>query len=433
MTKIRFRPMLYITIINILSFFLLFLFSGAAEFSLLYIGLGLSLANIIVYVVLFNFDFGDIYLFLTSSMLVSIGLIVLYRLGLEEAYRPYTLDDAHKQLLWFGLGIIAYMLTLICFGSLHFWHKLKYLYISMCFILLGATAIFGSEVSGSKNWIFIGNFSIQPSEIIKIFFCLAIACFFSKIPTNPKKDKRKRLWGIPIDEIILCGFVYICMGALTLAQKEWGTALLLFLIYFSMCFIYKTNYVLKLANIGGILIVGLLGFLLFTSDFGKAYAGHIAQRIDAWLNPWKDASGVGYQATQSLMAIMSGGYFGTGIGLGMPYVIPASHNDYIFASICEEMGIFTGIAVILLYFLLTYRGVKVAIKNENQYLKSACLALVLSLGYQTFIIVAGVVKLIPLTGITLPFVSSGGSSLLASYIMLGIITAFSTPTKQKKH
>lgn len=432
MTKIRFRPMFYITIIDIISFFLLFLFSDAKENSLIYIGLGLAAVNIIVYLLLFNFEFGDIYLFLTASMLVSIGLIMLYRLGLEPRYSSYSLDDAHKQLMWFGIGVIAYLVTLVCFGRLHFWDKLSVIYISMCFLLLGATAVFGTEVGGSKNWIFIGSFSIQPSEIIKIFFCLAIACFFSKIPTNPKKDKRKRLMGIPTDEICLCGFVYLCMGALTLVQKEWGTALLLFLIYFSMCFIYKTNYLLKFINIAGIVVVGLMGYFLFTSDFGRAYAGHIAQRIDAWLNPWNDASGIGYQATQSLMAITNGGYFGTGVGLGMPYVIPASHNDYIFAAICEEMGIFTGIAVVLLYFLMTYRGVKVSIKNENEFLKAACLALVLSLGYQTFIIVAGVIKLIPLTGITLPFVSAGGSSMITSFAMLGIITAFSFAEKKKK-
>lgn len=424
--------MFYITLLNIISFFMLFLFSDAKEVSLLYIGIGLAAANIVVYLVLFYFGFGDIYLFLTASMLVSIGLIILYRLGLEPKYRAYSLNDAHKQLLWFGIGIIAYLMTLICFGNLRFWDKLKYVYIAMCFILLGATAVFGTEVGGSKNWIFIGSFSIQPSEIIKIFFCLAIACFFSKIPTEPKKDKRKRLFGIPRDEIYLGAFVYICMAALTIVQKEWGTALLLFLIYFSMCFIYRTNWVLKLANIGGIILVGVLGYIIFTSEFGKAYSGHIARRIDAWLNPWADASGVGYQATQSLMAITNGGYFGKGLGRGMPYVIPASHNDYIFAAICEELGIFTGIAVVLLYFLMTYRGVKVAIKNDNEYLKAACLALVLSLGYQTFIIVGGVIKLIPLTGITLPFVSAGGSSMLTSFIMLGIITAFSNPAVKKK-
>ena len=266
--------------------------------------------------------------------------------------------------------------------------------------------------------------SIQPSEIIKLFFCLAIACFYSKLPTDAKKDKRKRIMGIPSDEIYLCVFVYICMGALCLVQREWGTALLLFLVYFSMCSIYKTNHLLKLINIGGIIFAALIGYFFL--------AGHIGVRVEIWKNPWQDPLGKGYQIVQSLIAIVSGGYFGLGLGLGSPHLIPFRESDFIFAAICEEMGIFTGIAVILLYFLLTYRGVKTAMKCENEFLKAACMALVLCFGYQTFIIVGGVIKLIPLTGITLPFVSYGGSSMISSFIILGVITAFSFAEKKSR-
>jgi len=153
--------------------------------------------------------------------------------------------------------------------------------------------------------------------------------------------------------------------------------------------------------------------------------------VEIWKNPWNDPLGKGYQIVQSLIAIVSGGYFGLGLGLGSPNLIPFANSDFIFAAICEEMGIFTGIAVILLYFLLTYRGVKTAMKCENEFLKAACMALVLCFGFQTFIIVGGVIKLIPLTGITLPFVSYGGSSMISSFIILGVITAFSFAEKKK--
>ena len=254
-----------------------------------------------------------------------------------------------------------------------------------------------------------------------------------KLPINPKKDKRPRVYGIPKDELYLCIFAYVCMGALMLVQREWGTALLLFLIYFAMTFVYRTNKLLKFVNVAGILAVVIFGYVIFTSDVGKSLAEHISYRFEAWLDPWKDPRGKGgYQVIQGIMSMTNGGYFGTGLGLGAPYVVPANHNDFIFTSICEEMGMFTGIAVILLYFILTYRGTKVAIKSENEFLKASCLALVLSLGFQTFLIVGGVIKPIPLTGITLPFVSSGGSSMLVSYVMLGIITAFSFAGKKAK-
>ena len=407
--------MLYITLFNILSFFLLFLFYEGKEMSLLITGLILASINILVYIILYYFNFGDIYLFLTVSMLVSIGLVMQYRI---------SITNANRQLLWFMIGIAAYLLTMIFFGKLHFWNKLRFLYMAVVFVLLILTAIFGKEINGSKNWIIIKGMSIQPSEIIKLFFCLAIACFYSKLPTDAKKDKRKRIMGIPSDEIYLCAFVYICMGALCLVQREWGTALLLFLVYFSMCCIYKTNHLLKLINTGGIIFAALIGYFFL--------AGHIGVRVEIWKNPWQDPLGKGYQIVQSLIAIVSGGYFGLGLGLGSPHLIPFRESDFIFAAICEEMGIFTGIAVILLYFLLTYRGVKTAMKCENEFLKAACMALVLCFGYQTFIIVGGVIKLIPLTGITLPFVSYGGSSMISSFIILGVITAFSFAEKKGK-
>lgn len=406
--------MFYITLFNILSFFMLFLFYEAKESSLLITGLILASVNILVYIILYYFDFGDIYLFLTVSMLVSIGLVMQYRMDIVTA---------NKQLLWFMIGIACYLLTMILFGKLHFWNRLKILYMALVFVLLILTAIYGKEINGSKNWIIIKGISIQPSEIIKLFFCLAIACFYSRLPGDIKKDKRKRIMNIPADEIALCVFVYLCMGALALVQREWGTALLLFLVYFSMCNIYKTNRLLKLINIGTIVLAALLGYFLLAS--------HIGVRVEIWKNPWNDPLGKGYQIVQSLIAIVSGGYFGLGLGLGSPHLIPFAESDFIFAAICEEMGIFTGIAVILLYFLLTYRGVKTAMKCENEFLKAACMALVLCFGFQTFIIVGGVIKLIPLTGITLPFVSYGGSSMISSFIILGVITAFSFAEKKK--
>lgn len=422
--------MLYITLVNVIGFLMLFIYCGAEDFTYMYACLILCGINTLMYLLLYHLDYGDLYLFLTVSMLVSIGIIMLCRIDLAaEASVPGEEESnfAMRQILWFIIGIVTYFVTVLVFGKIKFWNKLKYVYMILCFALIGATLVFGDEVNGSKNWIVIGNISVQPSELIKIFYCLCISCYFSALPPfdSKKKDKRRRILGIPVDEIVLCIYVYACMGALALFQKEWGTALLLFMIYFAMCFVYKTSNLLKMINIGGIVLVGLVGFLFL--------ADHIGVRVSAWRDPWQDASGGGYQIIQSLIAIASGGYFGVGLGNGMPQAVPFAETDFIFAAICEEMGMFTGFAVILLYFLLTYRGVKIALKSTNEYLKCACLSLVVAIGFQTFIIIGGVIKLIPLTGITLPFVSYGGSSMLASFIMLGIITAVSFPEKKAKN
>lgn len=421
--------MLYITLVNIIGFLMLFIYCGAEDFTYMYACLILCGINTIMYLLLYHLEYGDLYLFLTVSMLVSIGIIMLCRIdlaaGAASSGRGQS-DYAMRQILWFVIGIVTYFLTVFVFGKVKFWSRLKFVYMFLCAALIAATIIFGDEINGSKNWIVIGDMSIQPSELIKILYCLCVSCYFSNLPPfdSKKKDKRTKILGIPVDEIVLCVYVYACMGALALFQKEWGTALLLFLIYFTMCFVYKTSNLLKLINIGGILFVGLVGFFLL--------ADHIGVRVSAWQDPWQDASGGGYQIIQSLIAITSGGYFGVGLGNGMPQAVPFAETDFIFAAICEEMGMFTGFAIILLYFLLTYRGIKIALKSTDEYLKSCCLSLVIAIGFQTFIIIGGVIKLIPLTGITLPFVSYGGSSMLASFIMLGIITAVSFPDKKGK-
>lgn len=412
----RFKPMFFIVLVSFLGFFMLSVFYSSTDY--LIAGAIFSLLSIFVYLIIYNFAFGDIYIFLTASMLSVIGLIMLYRLDT---------DYGSRQFLWYMVGIGGYFSAIFLFSKIRIWDRLFLLYVAVSLALFAATLIFGVEEYGSKNWIRLGGFSIQPSEIIKVFFCLAVACIFSKIPKTGKKDKRQRVLGMPIDELVLCAFVYICMGILVLFQNELGTAMLLFLIYFSMCFIYKTNGRIKLLNI---LCIALGIFLIYLlCKMGRF--PHIERRIISWLDPESDKLGAGYNVIQSLTAITSGGYFGSGLCMGMPDIVPMVKTDFIFAAICEEMGIFMGIAIILLYFILVYRGIKTVIKCENEFLKAACMALVLCLGYQTFIIVGGVTKLIPLTGITLPFVSYGGSSMLTCFAMLGIITAVSFVDKKR--
>ena len=147
--------------------------------------------------------------------------------------------------------------------------------------------------------------------------------------------------------------------------------------------------------------------------------------MEGWIDPWSDITDKGYQITQSLFAIASGGFFGTGIGMGRPDMVPAVTTDFIFAAICEELGVFGGVAVVLLFMLLIYRGIKIILGVKNRFNKILGFGIAVMFGLQTFIIIGGVIKLIPLTGITLPFVSYGGSSLTTSFIALGIMQAIS--------
>jgi len=410
MLKMRIRPILMVILLNIMGFSLLFFFRQAENYNIFYAMGVICLLNIIVYAVMYIFDLGDVYLFLMVSMLISIGMIMLFRLDPESGY---------NQIKWFILGIIVFFVSYFAYRLFSKWDRLTFLYIGAAFALYILTLTIGYEVNGSKNWIAVGKMSVQPSEFIKILYCFAIASFFSKKKENT--GLLKKLAGIKADDILIGGFTYICVGFFIL-QREWGTALLFFLIYFSMMFLYDAPLLLIFSNVC-VAALGGYGGYLFTS--------HIKIRVSTWLDPWADATNRGYQIIQSLMAICSGGYFGAGIGNGNPYLIPEVHSDFIFSAICEEMGIFMGIAIIMLYFIFSYRGFKTAINAENNFDKALTLALVISFTFQTFIIVGGVIKLIPLTGITLPFVSYGGSSMISSFIMLGILTAVSAGNRKK--
>ena len=405
MSKIRLRPVLYLLLLNLIGFLLLFLYKTPYDVNILYAGAIILAVNIAMYCLMYFLDMGDVYLFLMVSILISIGIIMLLRIDSQFGY---------NQVFWFSIGIVVFLASYLVFRMFKYWDKLLLVYILMSVALFVATLVFGEVRGGSRNWISIGGRTVQPSEFIKISYVFALACFFSS-----DKDKYRLLsgdvWGIPKKDIAMNIFVYVCLGFMLL-QKEWGTAIVFFLTFFVMMFLYDTSKRLMLINVAFALIGAVGGYFL---------TDHIRSRVVTWLDPWADATNKGYQITQSLFAITSGGYFGAGLGNGTPHLIPEVHSDFIFSAICEEMGIFTGIAIIMIYFIYSYRGFKIGLKAKNEFLKALTFGLVISFAFQTFIIVGGVIKLIPLTGITLPFVSYGGSSMVSCCIVTGILTAVS--------
>ena len=405
MSKIRLKPVLYLLLLNVMGFLLLFLRSEPYDVNIVYAGLIVLSINIGIYLLMFFLDMGDVYLFLMVSILVSIGTIMLVRLDAQFGF---------NQVLWFCIGIVVFLISYLVFRFFKHWDKLLIFYILLSFTLFIATLVFGEARHGSKNWISIGGRTIQPSEFIKIAYAFALACFFTM---KPKENSFLvgEIYAIPKKDIAMNVFVYICLGFLLL-QKEWGTAVVFFLTFYVMMILYDTSKKLLLINASFALLGAIGGYFL---------TDHIKSRVVTWLDPWADASNKGFQITQSLFAITTGGYFGTGLGNGSPHFIPEVHSDFIFSAICEEMGIFIGIAIIMIYFIYAYRGFKIGLKANNEFLKALTFGLVLSFAFQTFIIVGGVIKMIPLTGITMPFVSYGGSSLVSCFVTTGILTAVS--------
>ncbi len=407
------QPMGMIILANIIGFGLLFFYKKPYDRNILFAGLLVTLLIGLGYLVIYKAKLGDGYLFLIAGMLSSIGIIIIYRLDQEMGFRQIT---------WFGLGIGLFFTSYFLYRRIRIWDRLAYYYPALSALLFGATLIFGKNIKGAKNWIFIGQFSIQTSEIIKVLFVFFIAAFLKKY--EEYKDsvilRFKKVEAKP-KHILMC-IAYLHLGFMVI-QREWGTALLLFFVYIMIVYVFVNDIRFLLLN--GILAAAAgLG--------GVALVYHVRVRVETWLNPWADIAGKGYQITQSLFAIGSGGFFGTGLGLGRPDFSPEVNTDFIFSAVCEEMGIFGGVAVVMLYFILSYRGFKIALFTEEYFMKILALGLTLIFGFQTFIIIAGVVNMIPLTGITLPFISYGGSSLSVSFISLGILQAVSAGALRRK-
>lgn len=379
---------------EILSLSLLFIYQWETIDKSTYItGVGLILIIYLSNFLLLKISKGDNYIFLIVTMLVSIGIIMIYRIDSALGI---------KQLLWLTFGILIFYATYFLLKIIKGWKNWMPLYVGLSYFLFILTFTLGTRKYGAINWINIGGYSFQPSEITKLLLIFIIAAYYSNL---------EKFEAIKHANYYLLGVVYSYI-ALLFVQKDLGTALIFYGIFLCLQFIYEKERKLLFYNIGLLIAGGTLGYVIFD---------HVKVRIVTWINPWAYIDNKGYQITQSLFAIAEGGFFGTGLGLGHPEFIPLAYTDFIFSAICEEMGLFTGIGIIMLFMILVYRGFKIALSQNDLFYRILALGVSILFGAQSIIILGGVLKVLPLTGITLPFISYGGSSILSSFIALGIL------------
>ncbi len=405
MQKVSYKfPAYLLILMNILGFSLL-MAANDWQINILYVGIGFLGLFLLVYSVLVICNMGDKFLALIAFMLMTVGVIMICRLDIVLGAR---------QIVWIGVGGIMFFASYCIFYSIRFWNRMWWVYASFGMVLFVLTLMFGETVNGSKNWIDIGIATFQPAEITKILYIFFLACKYSGSFNKPF---------LKVNPMLMTGAVTYLYILFLVLQRDWGTILVIFLIYIFMIYVYEEDRRFLWLNIFSAAIVAILGYF---------FLYHIQVRVSVWLNPWNDVSNRGYQIAQSLFAIASGGYFGRGIGNGAPDYIPEVHTDFIFSAICEEMGVFGGAAIIILYFLFAYRCFKITLNTQNSYNKAVGLGLTLMFSIQTFIIIGGVIKFIPLTGITLPFVSYGGTSIVVSFASLGIMQAISALETRKR-
>ena len=321
---------------------------------------------------------------------------------------------ATNQLLWLFISVLAMIATLIAVPSLERLKKYTFTIGVAGIALLLLPMIIGVERGGSKLWLSLGPFSFQPGELAKILIVVFLASYFAENREALSASTRK-IGPLAIPRLRMLTPVFV-MWALSLLvvvfERDLGSALLFFTIFVVMLYVATGRLSYVIVSVLLLSIGAVVCYRLF---------GHVRVRVDIWLDPWKDPSGRGMQIVQSLYSLADGGMLGAGIGRGLPRLIPVVESDFIFSALGEELGLLGASAVLILYILLAVRAFATAARAKTDTAAFTTVGLTTSLSFQAFIIVAGVTRLMPLTGVTLPFISQGGSSLLSSFIIVALI------------
>lgn len=371
---------------------------------------------------------GDKFILLFSNILAVIGIAMIYRLDLPISGGSYIAEGTRsfltaKQIIFFALGMTMFILVVVILPDLKRFSKYKYLYLIITLLFMSMGTFFGKEQFGAKNWVNLFGFGFQPSEFGKIALVAYLASalkdyekpskFWIKIGKAIGFRKESSYKYISLIEPAMVMMVSLLF---MLAQTDLGSALIFFAIALTMLYIATSNKKYVIIALLLFVVGGIIGYYLFH---------HVQIRVMIWRNPWKYGYDEGHQLVQSLIAIANGGFFGVGLGNGYPGYIPVVESDFIFAAICEELGLLIGFAVIILNFLLFYRCIRAALYIKDKFSRLLAVGYSTMMVSQTLVIIGGVTGAIPLTGITLPFVSYGGSSMLISYLSLGIIQKIS--------
>lgn len=319
-------------------------------------------------------------------MLFAISMVILARLDV---------DSAKKQFAYMLVGMAG---CIVLPWILERWKKLEkdgWFYAVLGLIILIVVLLFGNTKYGAKNWLTIGPVVLQPSEFVKILFVFA----FASILTYEKLN---------LSNVIKISGAAALFVMILVLEKDLGGALIFFVCYLFMLYVATGRARFLLAGFGAGSVAAVIGYFLFS---------HVRNRVVAWRDPWGTIDTQGYQVAQSLFAIGTGGWFGMGLLQGLPTSIPIRESDFIFAAISEELGAFFGICMILVYVSCLVNFIKIAGNIQNPFYKLVVVGFTVIIMFQTFLTLGGVTKFIPSTGVTLPLVSYGGSSMLSVIVM----------------
>ena len=351
-----------------------------------------------------------------AACLTSLGLYVIART------EP---DYLVRQVGWIALGTALFLVVLFAGDVVGWLSRYRYVWALFALGLLAYTLVFGVDPneSGTKLWIRVAGTLYQPAEIVKVLMVAFLAAYLDEkrelLALGDWRVGRLRLPPLPylLPVLLMLGACLI----LFLIQKDLGVSFLFFGVFVAMLY--------AVSGRGLYVLVAMLG--LGGASFVVYRLFSVARiRFDLWLNPWNDPEGRGFQIIQALVAFANGGVAGTGPGYGAPGLIPAVYTDFPFAVIGEEFGLIGALGLVAVYLILTVRGFRVALDLGDNFPGLLAMGLTTAIGLQALIILAGNLKMVPLTGITLPFISYGGSSLVTNFIILGLLLRLSARRKE---
>jgi cell division protein FtsW (lipid II flippase) len=348
-----------------------------------------------------------------AAVLNALGLAAIYRLA-PRGYGPV-------QVTWTAVGAAAFIITLLIVRDYKMLARYKYIlgFAGVALLLMPLSPL-GEEVFGARLWVNVGAFSFQPGELAKIALVLFFAAYLAE-----RKEllalATRRIAGFHVPDVKHFGPLLVMWGlslAVMFYEKDLGSSLLFFSIFLIMLYIATARFVYMAFGTLLFIVGAYIGYQTFP---------HVQVRVQVWLDALNPdlIEGPSFQVAQSLFALSTGGLFGTGLGQGRPDLIPAAHTDFIFSVVGEELGLLGTAAVLLCFMLLVTRGLHIAMNGRSDFGILLAGGLTTILGVQTFIILAGVTRLLPLTGITLPFMSYGGSSLLSNFILIALLIRIS--------
>lgn len=351
-----------------------------------------------------------------AAMLSAVGLVFVLRL------RP---DLAMDQLTWIALGGALTAVALPLLRWYPMMAQYQYVAATVGIGLLAITALFGTEINGARLWLSIGGFQFQSTELLKLLLIVFLAGYLaerSQLLSGTGdwsyRGRRLPMRAPSLPYLVPLALIWGMTLLMLVWQKDLGAVAIL--VGVTLGLLYAATGRISFVVVGGVLLILNVALTYQLFDY-------VRERVDTWLDPWGETQGAGYQVVQSLFAFSSGGFTGTGLGEGSPEYIPAVHTDFVFAAMGEELGLLGAFGVLLIYLLFAFRGYRAAAVQGSPFAQLLALGCAGVIALQAVVIMAGNLALIPVTGVTLPFISYGGSSIVVNFVLLALLLRLSAP------